>query len=79
MTNEQKKYIKIGLNIIIEKNLLIKNFIIIICLSLINILFMPFISSFIHELSHFIMAKVFGFSDVRLIVYYPYGGGGYNF
>ena len=57
-----------------DKKLLIKNFIMIICLSLINILIMPFISSFIHELSHFIMAKIFGFSDVRLIVYYPYGG-----
>ncbi len=60
--------------IYIEKEVLDKHLLIFICLTVITILYIPFISTFFHELGHFISAKAFGFSDARLIVYYPFGG-----
>ena len=60
--------------IYIEKEVRNKHLLIFICVSVIAILYIPFISTFFHELGHFVCAKAFGFSDARLIVYYPYSG-----
>jgi len=60
--------------IFIEKNALKKHLIIFTCLSIIGVLYIPFISTFFHELGHFICAKALGFSDARMFVFYPFGG-----
>ena len=41
---------------------------------LICVYFFPYLSSWIHELSHFFLANLHGFQNVQLEVFYPIGG-----
>jgi len=73
MENDNVDSFKIG-SLIIGKGFLLSNLIACFCFFLICVFFFPYLSSWVHELSHFLLANLYGFENVQLEVYYPMGG-----